>query len=198
MSNEMVNKAAFIVTKETHSTTKTQVYTSDQLLDIALRSKLTSNYNKFFLEQEVRSKIIELGIRKHPRPYRRSRAGQNTFHKITTIIGSRCHQPNWRTIDHASLYVLKSPMSTCKPNQVKPLGCALVNTRSCIRKTQDIQHLLTDGNLDICALIETWIKTDDNITPIQLCPQGYTCLSTSRTDKQGGGIALLFKEGLNI
>ena len=29
-------------------------------------------------------------------------------------------------------------------------------------------------------------------------PQGYKCLSTSRTDKQGGGIALLFKEGLNI
>ena len=29
-------------------------------------------------------------------------------------------------------------------------------------------------------------------------PQGYKCLSTSRTDRQGGGIALLFKEGLNI
>ena len=77
-------------------------------------------------------------------------------------------------------------MSTCKPNQVKPLNCALVNTRSCIKKTQDIQHLLTDRNLDICALVETWIKTDDNITPIQLCPQGYKCLSTSRTDRQGG------------
>ena len=89
-------------------------------------------------------------------------------------------------------------MSTCRPNQVKPLNCALVNTRSCIRKTQNIQHLLTDRNLDICALIETWIEPDNNITPIQLCPQGYKCLSTSRTDKQGGGIALLFKEGLNI
>ena len=89
-------------------------------------------------------------------------------------------------------------MSTCKPNQVKPLNCALVNTRSCIKKTQDIQHLLTDRNLDICALVETWIMTDDNITPIQLCPQGYKCLSTSRTDRQGGGVALLFKEGLNI
>ena len=81
---------------------------------------------------------------------------------------------------------------------MKPLNCALVNTRSCIRKTQDIQHLLTNRNLDICALIETWIKTNDNITPIQLCPQGYKYLSTSRTDKQGGGIVLLFKEGLNV
>ena len=115
-----------------------------------------------------------------------------------TITGRRCHRPNWRTIDHANLSALKSSMSTCKPNQVKPLNCALVNTRSCIRKTQDIQHLLTDRNLDICALIETWIKTNNNITPIQLCPQGYKCLSTSRTDKQEGGIALLFKERLNI
>ena len=65
MSNKIVNKAAFIVTKETHTTTKIQVYTSDQLLIIGLKSKLTSNY-KFFLEQEVRSKIIELEIRKHP------------------------------------------------------------------------------------------------------------------------------------
>ena len=75
MSNKIVNKAAFIVTKETHTTTAIQVYTSDQLLNIGLRSKLTSNYKKFFLEQEVRSKIIELEIGKHPQPYRRSRAG---------------------------------------------------------------------------------------------------------------------------
>ena len=73
MSNKIVNKVASIVAKETHTTT--QVYTSDQLLNIGLTSKLASNYNNFFLEQEVRSKIIELEIRKHPRPYRRSRAG---------------------------------------------------------------------------------------------------------------------------
>ena len=66
MSNEIVNKAASMVTKETHTTTTTQVYTLDQLLNIGLRSKLTSNYNNFFLEQEVRSKIIELEIRKTP------------------------------------------------------------------------------------------------------------------------------------
>ena len=66
MSNEIVNKAASIVAKETHTVTTTQVYTSDQLLNMDLRSKLTSNYNNFFLEQEVRSKIIEFEIRKHP------------------------------------------------------------------------------------------------------------------------------------
>ena len=159
MSNEIVNKVASIVTKETHTTTTTQVYTSDQLLNIGLRFKLTSNYNNFFLEQEVRSKIIKLEIRKHPRPYRRSRGRPTYFHKIATITGRRCHRPNWRTIDHTNLSALKSSMSTRNPNQVKPLNCALVNTRSCIRKTQDIQHLLTNRNLDICALIETWIKT---------------------------------------
>ena len=51
MSNKIVNKVASIVTKETHTTT-TQVYTSDQLLNIGLRSKLTRNYNNFFLEQD--------------------------------------------------------------------------------------------------------------------------------------------------
>ena len=66
MSNGIVNNEAFTVNKETLTTTKIQVYTSDQLLNIGLRSKLTSNYNRFFLEQEVRSKIIELEIRKHP------------------------------------------------------------------------------------------------------------------------------------
>ena len=66
MSNEIVNKVASIVAKETHATTTTQDHTLDQLLNIGLRSKLTSNYNNFFLEQEVRSKIIELEIRKHP------------------------------------------------------------------------------------------------------------------------------------
>ena len=66
MLSEIVNKAASIVSKETHTTIKIQVYTSDQLHNIGLRSKLTSNYNSFFLEQEVRNKIIELEIRKHP------------------------------------------------------------------------------------------------------------------------------------
>ena len=50
MSNKIVNKVASIVAKETHTMTTTQVYTSDQLLNIGLRSKLTSNYNNFFLE----------------------------------------------------------------------------------------------------------------------------------------------------
>ena len=78
------------------------------------------------------------------------------------------------------------------------LSGALINCRSVINKTQEIQLELIRNKLDLCILTETWIKEGDTVTPTRLCPKGYKSLSISRHDKIGGGIAIVYKSELNI
>ena len=91
-------------------------------------------------------------------------------------------------------------------NTNKQLSCVnhdtlfgtLINCRLVTNKTQEIQVELTNNNLDVCVLTETWIKEDDNVTPVRLCPNGYKSLSISRPNRTGGGIAIVFKKDFNV
>ena len=67
-----------------------------------------------------------------------------------------------------------------------------------VNKTQDIQLELVHNNLDLYILTETWIGEDDTTTPGRLCPSGYKALSVSRHGRTGGGIAIVYKNNLNI
>ena len=78
------------------------------------------------------------------------------------------------------------------------LSGALINCRSVINKTQEIQLELIRNKLDLCILTETWIMEGDTVNPTRLCPKGYKSLSISRQDKIGGGIAIVYKSELNI
>ena len=52
-----------------------------------------------------------------------------------------------------------------------------VNCHSIVNKTADLKAEILDNNIDICALNETWIKQDDNITVLNMCPEGYCAIS---------------------
>ena len=50
---------------------------------------------------------------------------------------------------------------------------------------------LNDSNIDICAITETWLKIDDDLTMKMVPPPNYNIHSTPRTTgKQGGWIGL--------
>ena len=110
-----------------------------------------------------------------------------------------CHQHNCVQSTHNLWYIVTV-------NTNKQLSCvnhdtisgALMNCRSVTNKTQEIQVELTNNNLDVCVLTETWIKEDNNITPTRLCPNGSKPLSISRPDRTGGGTAIVFKKDLNV
>ena len=67
-----------------------------------------------------------------------------------------------------------------------------------VNKTQEIQLELVNNSLDLCILTETWIKECDTIIPTRLCPNGYKSLYISRQDRVGGGIAIVYRNDLNI
>ena len=74
------------------------------------------------------------------------------------------------------------------------IKCTLVNCWSVVNKRADLQNGLIENNFTLCALTETWIRLDDDVTWVQLCPPGYKVISKSRKDKTGGGIAVVYRD----
>jgi hypothetical protein len=67
-----------------------------------------------------------------------------------------------------------------------------------VNKIPDLQHEITSTNLDLCALTETWLRPDDQITPNLVPPTGYNILSSERTNAVGGGLGVVFKDHLAV
>ena len=171
-------------------------------------AKTATNYHLFSLDNTMRSTVIALGIRKqrNHKSYRRSRGRRVIFHRISTIINQlenwchlnkHCSKPsciiNWRNILPVQLDNTK-----VKSVSVSLTHCALINCRSVINKSADLQAKLVHNKVDICFLTETWIKEDDTTTETQICPLGYKAISVPRSNKQEGRIAIVYKDSITI
>ena len=72
-------------------------------------------------------------------------------------------------------------------------SCVLVNCHSVINKIQNLQLEIENKDIALCALTETCIKEDDDLTPLCICPNGYKLVSIQRSEKTGGGPTLVHK-----
>ena len=76
---------------------------------------------------------------------------------------------------------------------------ATINTRSISNKINQFQHNLLENSIDLCAVTETWLKEDDEYGLHEIPPPGFKIISKPRCDgRQGGGIALIYKENYTI
>ena len=73
------------------------------------------------------------------------------------------------------------------------LHYGLVRCHSVVNKTQSIK--IEINNLDLCALMETWVQLNDMLPAHKSCPTGYKAISIPRT---GGGIALVHRADSNM
>ena len=71
------------------------------------------------------------------------------------------------------------------------VGC--VNTRSIRNKTSDLVTSMVDDNYDICMITETWLREDDSVKRAECTLPGLNFQDVPRTDRNGGGIGLLYK-----
>jgi len=79
------------------------------------------------------------------------------------------------------------------------LRIAILNARSAVNKTALI-HVINDHRLDLFAVTETWMKASHppGITH-GMAPAGYRVLHRHRAnDEEGGGVALLYSEQLQV
>ena len=179
----------------------TAIYSSPFLQLIKQVSHLPQHYHIFQLSKETMASIIALGIRKRSReqPYRRSRAGNKLFHRIHSIISSSKKLATGKkslisTIDHTNLQPVPISKFTSKC-----INISHINARSINNKVLGFQQYITSNLIDICAVSETWIKSDvDTNTIKEIALQEYKIISQPhKSGKQGGGLALVYKESIS-
>ena len=80
----------------------------------------------------------------------------------------------------------------------KPSDSLLVghlNTRSCRNKTFELNDLITEENVDIMFITETWLREKgDEPLMKQIEPENYTFKSFPRKDRDGGGVAAVIRD----
>ena len=84
--------------------------------------------------------------------------------------------------------------------QVSHLRWALLNVRSLKNKCDVVSEYISDHNIDILCLTESWIN--DNISDL-LClksatPSGYSFISVPRKSGRCGGLVLIYKSSIRV
>jgi hypothetical protein len=85
------------------------------------------------------------------------------------------------------------------PELFKPLRFCLWNCQSVRNKTAALQDYLCEKKIDLCALTETWLLSDDDAVRAECIPSGYKInFDQIRSRRGGGGIALLSCAKLSV
>ena len=93
--------------------------------------------------------------------------------------------------------ISRLPFQPSKPS-TKLLQFCVLNARSINNKTLHIKDYVVDNKIDILAITETRLKSDDDcyFTIRDISPQDYVFNHIPRTTGTGGGVGLLFKKNL--
>ena len=80
------------------------------------------------------------------------------------------------------------------------LDFVVLNVRSVRQKTDQINQYITQNDVDIMALTETWLTSDDRDRKwiSALTPDGYKFINIPRISGKGGGIAIIHKTNLSL
>ena len=71
-----------------------------------------------------------------------------------------------------------------------------LNCCSLRKKTAQLKVLIEENQLDLIVLQETWLKRYDKSIYGELRELGFIIKSLERTDKKGGGLAILIKRAI--
>ena len=96
------------------------------------------------------------------------------------------------------LLVGKRGTNTTPVNSRLRLG--YVNPWSVRNKALEIADFIFEENLDLLALVETWLTggVEDKVIEQDLIPNDYSMVQLPRTTGRGGGVALIFRNSLKI
>lgn len=119
--------------------------------------------------------------------------------KIETIttLRTRIHrkQPvsEYRNLKLVNTY---SPSSDHPPPTAFKM--ALLNIRSLLNKAWIINDFISENKIDCLFLTETWLSTDAPFTLIEATPPSFHFTYSIRTDRRGGGTAIILSSSYNF
>jgi hypothetical protein len=138
--------------------------------------------------------IINLGCRRQYRSYRRSRAGQRIFHRISVVLSERKGTPCIEFPSKPRLANLHNVVSETPVHKATTQNsCVFFNSRSVCNKLPLIHEFFDTHQPDVCGITETWLTADKEYECSNLPPLGYKAVFHHRSGKPGGGLALLTK-----
>lgn len=118
-----------------------------------------------------------MGILKYNVPTRRGKRGGQ--HK--TRFWDSCSGVNASNLVEISTKTNNLPVST---RHSFTIGC--VNPRSIRNKLETFKDHVIDNSIDICAVTETWLKTEDDFIRDSLNMNGYVFKDVCRLNRTGG------------
>ena len=86
-----------------------------------------------------------------------------------------------------------------EPTQSELMKFGYVNIRSVCNKASVVNDHITENELDIMIITETWLsKTNEDRVKAELLPCGYSIVHRMRSEKRGGGIAVVHRSNLAV
>ena len=169
-------------------------YSGDQLK--SLRGEQTLN-------STVANQLHALNLYCRTSTRRGKRAGRKCHKSINVCISNRTDKHvKQRGANCNNLIGIPSQTqtnSTRTSHSVPLLDFCVINARSINNKSQKIKDFVVDNDLDILAITETWLSSENDTSYVtgELCPNGYKFLHIPRCSR-GGGVGLLFKGSLKV
>ena len=101
--------------------------------------------------------------------------------------------------------VVVSPVSpaidkSASTRVVVPVKLGIVNARSICNKTEVFTDYVTEVNMDLIAINETWLNIGekDNKLIKDLTPAYYTFVHLPRKRRRGGGVGLVYRSSIKV
>lgn len=105
--------------------------------------------------------------------------------------GAESNVNNLRCITTARVHDVNKPR--CQGRTL----LSLLNARSACNKEAVLRDCITENQLDMLAITETWLNpTSEKRVCAGLLPEGYDIMSVSRQRGRGGGVALIYRTTL--
>ena len=79
---------------------------------------------------------------------------------------------------------------------VQSLTICSVNAQSCRNKTNAIRDYIVENDIDVCAITESWITSEDDAIMAEITPVGYNLLAFHCDGRSGRGILILHSKNI--
>ncbi|XP_073710666.1 uncharacterized protein [Misgurnus anguillicaudatus] len=117
--------------------------------------------------------------------------------RLDTVYGvdSSLHGVDFKVLRGVDFNVLR-PVQRFTPQSL--IKFELFNTQSINNKSTLIEEHIRENGLDFMCLTETWHQPEVYSALNEACPPGYSYLEAARSTGRGGGLAVIYRQDLEL